>query len=159
MLPDVSSGVCLQTGWCNIGAWLEITFLRRHVYILQALVNQLMNVQSILKVINTCGAELSDIAPGDASLRVDDSINIANKRFSNVRERIEKLSEKSSMMRQRALEVQWLAVCQFSPLLGLLLNVRRPVVYCDMICCFLLSGLVLTVMRPSFYHCMARCLL
>ena len=72
----------------------------------QEFLNQLAEVQPLLDVINSEGAELSEVTPGDASLRVEDLIHKDNKRFDNLREQIEKRAEKARLAREKSREVR-----------------------------------------------------
>jgi small-conductance mechanosensitive channel len=69
------------------------------------LLNQLAEVQPLLEVINSEGAELSEIAPGDASFRVEDMILKDNKRFDALRAQIEKRADKARQAREKNMEV------------------------------------------------------
>ncbi|KAL8599003.1 hypothetical protein ACOMHN_006812 [Nucella lapillus] len=71
----------------------------------EELLTQLVEVQPLLDVINSEGAELSEVTPGDASLRVEDVIHKDNKRFDNLREQIEKRAEKAKLTREKSREV------------------------------------------------------
>ena len=66
-------------------------------------------VQPLLDTINSEGAELSEVTPGDASLRVEDLIHKDNKRFDNLREQIEKRAEKARLVREKSSEV-WVSL-------------------------------------------------
>ena len=72
-------------------------------------------VQPLLDTINSEGAELSEVTPGDASLRVEDLIHKDNKRFDNLREQIEKRAEKARLVREKSSEVWvslfWVLAC------------------------------------------------
>lgn len=73
---------------------------------IQELANQLTEeMQPLLDIINSEGAELAEVAPGDAGLRVEDIINRDNKRFDNLRDQIEKRAQKVQLARQRSSEV------------------------------------------------------
>ena len=73
-------------------------------------------VQPLLDTINSEGAELSEVTPGDASLRVEDLIHKDNKRFDNLREQIEKRAEKARLVREKSSEVWvslfWVLACR-----------------------------------------------
>ena len=71
----------------------------------QELLNQITEVQPLLDTINSEGAELTEVTPGDASLRVEDLIHKDNKRFDNLREEIEKRAEKARLVREKSSEV------------------------------------------------------
>ena len=76
------------------------------VFFAQELLNQITEVQPLLDTINSEGAELTEVTPGDASLRVEDLIHKDNKRFDNLREEIEKRAEKARLVREKSSEVR-----------------------------------------------------
>uniref|UniRef100_A0A0B7BLJ0 Dystonin n=2 Tax=Arion vulgaris TaxID=1028688 RepID=A0A0B7BLJ0_9EUPU len=70
----------------------------------QALLEELETVQPYLDIINNEGAELAEVAPGDAGLHVEEMISKDNKRYEGVRQQIEKRAEKVKMTRRKSLE-------------------------------------------------------
>ncbi|KAK7099742.1 hypothetical protein V1264_022800 [Littorina saxatilis] len=71
----------------------------------EELLTQLEEVQALLDTINSEGAELTEVTPGDASLRVEDLIHKDNKRFDNLKDLIEKRAEKAKLAREKSTEV------------------------------------------------------
>ena len=66
---------------------------------------KLQEVQPVLEVLREDGSNLSDLAPGDAGLKVEETLNKDLQRYDAVSEQIQRRSQKVSKSKQRSSEV------------------------------------------------------